>query len=98
MPEQDFLSCSENQAIRQTSLICEKSKVSIMVLKIHFYFINVFRTHFLLKCHPNLPKYYRFNCRKNANFKIRHCLISGCLISGGCLINQAHARSNQAAA
>ena len=51
-----------------------------------------------LKCHPNLPKYYKFNCRNNANFKIRHCLISGCLISGGCLINQVHARSNQAAA
>ena len=59
-----------------------------MVLKIHFYLINFFRAHFLLKCHPNLPKYYKFNCRNNANFKIRHCLISG-----GCMIDQAPARS-----
>ena len=69
-----------------------------MVLKIHFYLINFFRASFLIKCHPNLPKYYQFNCRSNANFKIRHCLISGylisgCLISGGCLIDQAPARS-----
>ena len=64
-----------------------------MILKIHFYLINFFRANFLLKCHPNLPKYYKFNCRNNANFKIRHCLISGCLISGGCLIDQALARS-----
>ena len=69
-----------------------------MVLKIHFNLINFFRAHFLLKCHPNLHKYYKFNCRNNANFKFRHCLISGCLISGGCLIDQAHARSNHAAA
>ena len=31
-----------------------------MVLKIHFYLINFFRDPFLLKCHPNLPKYYKF--------------------------------------
>ena len=92
------------QAIRQTSLICEKPKVRIMVFKIQFYLINFFRAPFLLKCHPDLPKYYKFNYRKNANFKIRHFLISGCLISGS-LINQAPARSklggsliNQAAA
>ena len=82
----------------QTILICENSKFSIMVVKIHFYFINFFRAHFLLKCHPNLPKYYKFNCRNNANFKIRHYLISGCLISGGCLIDKAHARSKSGAA
>jgi hypothetical protein len=65
-----------------------------MVLEIHFYLINFFRApFFLLKFHPNLPKYYKFNCRNNDNFKIRHCLISGCLISGGCLIDQAPARS-----
>ena len=64
-----------------------------MVLKIHLYLINFFGAMFLLKCHPNLPKYYKFNCRNNANFKIRHCLISGCLVSGGCLIDQAPARS-----
>ena len=45
LPEQDFLSCSKNQAIRQTSLICEKPKVRIMV----FYLINFFRAPFLLK-------------------------------------------------
>ena len=69
-----------------------------MVLKIHSYLINFFTAHFLLKYYPNLPKYYKFNCRKNANFQIRHCLISGCLISGDCLIHQAHAGSNQEAA
>ena len=74
MPEQDFLFCSKNQSIRQTSLIRETSKVIIMVLKIYFYLINFFRAHFLLKCHPNVPKYYKFNCRNSANFKIRHCL------------------------
>ena len=88
LPEQYFWSCSENQAIRQTSLKCEKSEVSIIVLKIHFYLINLFRAHFLLKCHPNLRKYYKFTCRTKPNLKIRHCLISG-----GCLIDQAHARS-----
>ena len=50
--------------------------------------MNFFRAHFLLKCHPNLHKYYKLNCRNKTNFKIRHCLISG-----GCLIDQAHARS-----
>ena len=54
---------------------------------------NFFRAHFLLKCHPNLPKYYKFKCRNKPNFNIRHYLISGCLISGGYLIVQAHARS-----
>ena len=68
LPEQDFWSCSKNQAIRQTSLICEKSKVRIMVLKINFYLIHFFRACFLVKLHPNLPKYYKFNCRNNANF------------------------------
>ena len=65
-------------------MICEKSKVRIMVLKIPFYLINFFRApfFFLTKCHPNLPKYYKFNCRNNANIKIRDCLISG-----GCLID-----------
>ena len=74
-------------------MICEKAKVRIMSLKIHFYLTNFFRAPFLPKCHPNLPKYYKFNCRNNANSKIRHCLISGCLITGGCLIDQAPARS-----
>ena len=64
-----------------------------MVLKIHFYLIHFFRARFLVKLHPNLPKYYKFNCRNYGNLKIRHCLISGYLISGGCLINQAPARS-----
>ena len=74
-------------------MICEKLKVRIMVLKIHLYLKNVCKTRFLLKWHPNLSKYYKLNCRNNAIFKIRHCLISGCLISGGCLIDQAPARS-----
>ena len=46
LPEQDFRSCSKNQTIRQTSLICEKFKVRIMVFKIHFYLINFFRDPF----------------------------------------------------
>ena len=64
-----------------------------MVLYIHFYLINFFRANFLPKYHPKSPKYYKFNCNNKQNFKIRHCLISGCLISGGCLIDHAHARS-----
>ena len=80
-----FLSCSENQAIRQFSQICEKSKVRIMVLKIHL--INIFRAGFLLKWHPILHKNNKFKGRNFINLKIRHCLISGCLISGGCLID-----------
>ena len=52
LPEQHIWSCSKNQASSQTSLICEKSRVSIMVLKIHFYLKNFFRAHVLLKCHP----------------------------------------------
>ena len=71
------------QKIRQTSQICEKSKVRIMVLKILFYLINFFRASFLLKWHLNLPKYYKFNCRNYGHLKIEHCLISG-----GCLVNQ----------
>ena len=52
-------------------------------LKIYFQFINFSKARFLLKC----------NCRNYGNFKIRHCLMSGCLISGGCLIDEAPARS-----
>ena len=99
--EQDLLSFSENQAIRQTSQICEMSKVRIMVIKIHVYLINFFRACFLHKWHSNLPKYYKFNCRNYGNWRIRHCLISGYLIdqapsiskSGGTLIDPAGARS-----
>ena len=32
-----------------------------MVFKIHFYLINFFRAYFLVKCHPNLPKYNKLN-------------------------------------
>ena len=61
--------------------MCEKSKVRIMVLKIQFDLINFFKARFLLKWHPNLPEYYKFNCRNYDNLKISQCLISGvCLI------------------
>ena len=60
-----------------------------MVLKIHFYLINFSReTVFYL----NGILIY-LNCRNYGKLKIRHCLISGCLISGSCLIDQAPARS-----
>ena len=55
LAEQDFYPA---QKVRQTSLICEKSKDRIMVLKIHFYLVNFFKAHFLLNWHPNLPKIY----------------------------------------
>ena len=45
----DIRSCSENQTIQQTSQICEKSNVKIMILKIYFYLINLFRARFLPK-------------------------------------------------
>ena len=81
------------QKIRHTNLICEKSIVRITVLKINFYLINFSRARFLFKWHLNLPKYYKINCRNYGKLKIRHCLISGCLISGGYLIHQVRARS-----
>ena len=67
-----------------------------MISKIHFCLINFFRAHFLLKWHPNLPKYYKFNCRNYGNLKIRHCPIDQATArskSGGFLIDQAAARS-----
>ena len=55
----------------QTSQICEKFKVIILVFKLHFYLINFFRAHILLKWHPNLPQYYKFSCRNYGNLNIR---------------------------
>ena len=72
----------------------------MMLLESPFDPLNSFMAPFLLKGPPNLLDFYRLNCRKSKNLKIRHCLIDQATArsidqaaarskSGRCLINQA---------
>ena len=80
------------QKIRQTSKIYEKFKVIIVVLKVHFYLINFLEPVFYLNGILICLNTTSLTAGTMENLKIRYCLISGCLISGGCLIDQAPAR------
>ena len=59
------------------------------------YLLNFLRALFFLNIWPPyLLKYYKFNCRKTENLKIRHCLIDQATPrseSGRCLVDQAAA-------
>ena len=57
-----------------------------MVLKIYFYLINFFRAYFYLNV---ILIYLNTTSLTAGTMLIRHCLISGCLISGGFLNDQA---------
>ena len=68
MPEQDFWSCSENQA---NYLIFLKVKVMRMIVYNTCNPLNFLYAPFSLKEPPNLLDYYKLNWRKSENMKIR---------------------------